>query len=245
MAMEYFCCFHSYRKKTRNLSDSELGRLFRALMLYSETGEKAQLNGREETAFDFIADDIDAAKERYGQKCQTNRENRAKGTSTNDDDRERPWTAVDDRPRTAPNKNKKQKENIYTATAASARARESESSADSLHDDDLVACVVCYEENIGAIPRYVADSIGSWLQNLPAELICKAITEAAATNVRNWKYAESILKRCEASNITSVAAYEAENARKGPAKDSEGKRSPASEARQKLRQIAGGAIDEN
>ena len=63
--------------------------------------------------------------------------------------------------------------------------------------------------------------------------------------MRNWKYAESILKRCEASNITSVAAYEAENARKGPAKDSEGKRSPASEARQKLRQIAGGAIDEN
>lgn len=245
MAMEYFCCFHSYRKKTRNLSDSELGRLFRALMLYSETGEKAQLNGREETAFDFIADDIDAAKERYGQKCQTNRENRAKWTSTNDDDRERPLTTVDDRPRTAPNKNKKQKENIYTATAASARARESESSADSLHDDDLVACVVCYEENIGAIPRYVADSIGSWLQKLPAELICKAITEAAASNVRNWKYAESILKRCEASNITSVAAYEAESVNKGPAKASEGKRSPVSEARQKLRQIAGGAIDEN
>ena len=32
MALEYFCCFNSYRKKTRNLSDSELGRLFRALM---------------------------------------------------------------------------------------------------------------------------------------------------------------------------------------------------------------------
>lgn len=234
MAMEYFCCFHSYRKKTRNLSDSELGRLFRALMLYSETGEKAQLNGREETAFDFIADDIDAAKERYGQKCQTNRENRAKGTSTNDDDR----------PRTAPNK--KQKENIYTTTAAaSACAREGEPFADSLHDNDLAACIVCYEENIGSIPRYVSEAIAGWLRKLPAELICKAITEAAAANVRNWKYAESILKRCEASNITSVAAYEAESVNKGPAKPSEGKRSPVSEARQKLRQIAGGAIDEN
>ena len=245
MAMEYFCCFHAYRKKLESLSDSEKGRLWDALMIYSETGERAKLNGREAIAFDFIAADIDAAKEKYAQKCQTNRENREKWTSTNDDDRKRPLTTVDDRPRTAPNKNKKQKENIYTATAASARARESESSADSLHDDDLVACVVCYEENIGAIPRYVADSIGSWLQKFPAELICKAITEAAAANVRNWKYAESILKRCEASNITSVAAYEAENARKGPAKASEGKRSSASKARQKLRQIAGGAIDEN
>lgn len=75
MALEYFCCFNSYRKKTRNLSDSELGRLFRALMVYNETGEKTQLNGREETAFDFITEDIDAAKERYSEKCAKLSEN--------------------------------------------------------------------------------------------------------------------------------------------------------------------------
>ena len=69
MSLEYFCCFHDYLAKTRNLSDSELGRLFRALMTYSATGEKTQLNGREETAFDFISIDIDAAKERYNAKC--------------------------------------------------------------------------------------------------------------------------------------------------------------------------------
>ena len=69
MSLEYFCCFHDYLAKTRNLSDSELGRLFRALMTYSTTGEKTQLNGREETAFDFISIAIDAAKERYNAKC--------------------------------------------------------------------------------------------------------------------------------------------------------------------------------
>lgn len=69
MSLEYFCCFHDYLAKTRNLSDSELGRLFRALMTYSATGEKTQLNGREETAFDFISIDIDTAKERYNAKC--------------------------------------------------------------------------------------------------------------------------------------------------------------------------------
>ena len=75
MAMEYFCCYNDYLTKTRNLSDSELGRLFRALMTYSATGEKAQLNGREETAFDFITEDIDAAKERYSEKCAKLSEN--------------------------------------------------------------------------------------------------------------------------------------------------------------------------
>ena len=103
MALEYFCCFNSYRKKTRNLSDSELGRLFRALMLYNETGEKTQLNGREETAFDFIAEDIDAGKERYEAKCAQNKANRCQRSTTAVNDGERTSTNVND---------KKQKQNI-------------------------------------------------------------------------------------------------------------------------------------
>lgn len=96
MAMEYFCCFHSYLRKTSNLSDGEVGRLFRALMKYSATGEREELDGRAGTAFDFIADDIDAAKEKYAQKCRTNKQNREKGTSTTVDDRSRPSTNNDE-----------------------------------------------------------------------------------------------------------------------------------------------------
>lgn len=116
MALEYFCCFNSYRKKTRNLSDSELGRLFRALMLYNETGEKTQLNGREETAFDFIAEDIDAGKERYEAKCAQNKANRCQRSTTAVNDGERTSTNVNDGEQSLTNvpqtKNKKQKQNI-------------------------------------------------------------------------------------------------------------------------------------
>lgn len=116
MALEYFCCFNSYRKKTRNLSDSELGRLFRALMLYSETGEKTQLNGREETAFDFIAEDIDAGKERYEAKCAQNKANRGQRSTTAVNDGERTSTNANDGEQTLAfvpqTKNKKQKQNI-------------------------------------------------------------------------------------------------------------------------------------
>ena len=96
MAMEYFCCFHAYRKKLESLSDSEKGRLWDALMIYSETGERAKLNGREAIAFDFIAADIDTAKEKYTQKCRTNKQNREKGTSTTVYDRARPSTNNDE-----------------------------------------------------------------------------------------------------------------------------------------------------
>ena len=79
MAIEYFCCYHSYRKKCEKLSDQELGRLFRALMTFSETGERADLAGRESIAFDFIADDITRAKEAYAEKCRKNAANGSAG----------------------------------------------------------------------------------------------------------------------------------------------------------------------
>lgn len=100
MALEYFPCYHSYLNKLRRLSDQEVGRLFRACLVYSSTGERQELTGRESMAFDFIADDIDRAKEAYRAKSETNRQNRI-GTNDNDrDDRQRPITTDDDRDKT-------------------------------------------------------------------------------------------------------------------------------------------------
>lgn len=96
MALEYFPFYHSYKKKTEKLTDQELGRLVRALVTYSETGEEQELTGRESIAFDFIAVDIKNAQEAYEEKCSRNKANRS-GSSTTDDDRQRPSTTVDDR----------------------------------------------------------------------------------------------------------------------------------------------------
>ena len=80
MGREFFKCFHSYREKCKKLSDQELGRLFRALMEYSESGTAPELTGRESIAFDFIADEIDRDKTAYSETCRKNKENGAKAT---------------------------------------------------------------------------------------------------------------------------------------------------------------------
>ena len=100
MAREYFKCFHSYREKTKNLTDAEIGRLFRALMQYSETGETPLLPGRESIAFDFIADEIRRDATAYDQLCKQNAQNRAQQVTTVND-RQRPSTTVDETPRKA------------------------------------------------------------------------------------------------------------------------------------------------
>lgn len=78
MAREYFCAYHSYIKQCKGLSDSELGRLFRALLEYSASGKVPELNGRESVAFDFMSANIDRDAESYKDTCNRNRENISK-----------------------------------------------------------------------------------------------------------------------------------------------------------------------
>lgn len=94
MAMSGFICHDDYFAKTSKLSDEEVGRLFRALMIYHATGEANDLQGRESIAFDFIREDIDRTEEAYRAKCEKNRNNRL---SAIDNNRQQPLTNVDER----------------------------------------------------------------------------------------------------------------------------------------------------
>ena len=89
MSREYFKGFHSYFEKTKSLTDAEVGRLFRALLKFSATGEAPSLAGRESIAFDFIADEIVRDQEAYANLCRQNAQNRAQRPSTTVNDRER------------------------------------------------------------------------------------------------------------------------------------------------------------
>ena len=230
--MEYFCCFNSYLKKTRNLSDSELGRLFRALMTYNATGEKAQLNGREETAFDFISEDIDAAKEKYAARCEQNKVNRTKQTSTTVNERQPSSTTVNERDQT---KNKKQKTKDNIEEEEDAR-------------EALSSCVTCYEQNIGSLPRYVADQIIAYLQEFPPEVICAAIEEAAANNARNWNYISAVLKNCHDKNIRTLDAFRMQSsehrARRAPTAPGAARPHKKTAQEEFLEMARGGATDE-
>ncbi len=82
--------FHDrYLKRLENLSDQEVGRLVRALVIYHAQGETQELKGREQGAYDFIRADIDEAEAAHEDKCQTNRKNGGKRTQTNGSERKR------------------------------------------------------------------------------------------------------------------------------------------------------------
>lgn len=124
--LEYWPCYNSYIKKTEKLSDQEVGRLFRALMHYSATGERQELEGRESIAFDFIADDIDRAQKRYDDSCRKNAENIKKRwgkKDTTEYERIRPHTKDTNTKTKAKTKTKPKTKKIDNALLAQATAQ--------------------------------------------------------------------------------------------------------------------------
>lgn len=94
--MTGFFCQDDYLKKIEKLEDEEVGRLFRACMIYHATGEEMTLELKESIAFDFIKADIDSAEQKYRNKCETNRKNRL-SKMTDVDERQPSLTTDDER----------------------------------------------------------------------------------------------------------------------------------------------------
>lgn len=192
MGLEYFPFYHSYRKKCEKLTDQELGRLVRALLLYSETGETQELAGRESIAFDFISVDIENAHAAYNEKCAKNRANR-----TGDNDRERPSTDDDERAqnktKTKVKENKNQNQSITTPPAP----------------PPLGEVMDFFMNNINAMPSPdVCDQLRQYTETLSAPVVIHAM-QITQNERKGWSYLKAILGRYEREGLTSEEAVKA------------------------------------
>lgn len=85
MGKEYFCAYHSYLAAMEQLNNEERGRLFTALLSYSQTGEVPQLDGNERFVFPAMRDQMDRDSKKYQEKCEKNRKNIEQRYTTEND----------------------------------------------------------------------------------------------------------------------------------------------------------------
>lgn len=226
--LKYIPFYPGYMEDTSDLSDSEFRRLMYALVAFCNGEEPPEpLTGKEVIAYRFITRNIRAAQDQYNAKCKANSENAKKRTQANVSE-----TSQKKEQRT------KTKDNMMMMMK---NTREDETPE---QGNDAQACFECYEQNIGTMSRAVYDEINAYLQQLPADLVCEAIQEAARNNARSWKYAETILRGCLQKNILTKAAYLSEQeARKSKAssRQNAGQRRSTQET---LRRIAMGGSDD-
>lgn len=251
MLRPYFCAYHSYLENMELLNSEERGRLFTALLEYSKDGTLIPLTGNERFVFPGIRSQIDRDKEQwkktdeqqasYGRKGGRPRKKtpdgeNEKATLLNDTDKKGGFSEKGSLfSKSLEKEKKKDKDNISSSTATA--------------ENDISACVQAYEQNIGPIARAAFDDISRQLADLPADLICEAIGEAALNNKRSWNYVKAILKRCREQNILSVDAYRAEKenhaaaaaARATPAARPQSKQAAVRERLKKRLEEMGGA----
>lgn len=79
MARNYAALPYEYLREMQILSDAEFGRLCRALIQYSETGEAVALSGNERFFADRVMMREDRYKQAYQATAERNRENGSKG----------------------------------------------------------------------------------------------------------------------------------------------------------------------
>jgi hypothetical protein len=105
MAIEYFCCYHSYLEVMEQLNDTERGRLFTACLLYSKSGEVPELRGNERFVFPAFRSQIDRDIANYEEKCRKQAANAKKRWDA---------TACDGMPTDAKHAKEKEKEKEKT-----------------------------------------------------------------------------------------------------------------------------------
>lgn len=199
MAIEYFCCYHSYARKLAKLSDQEVGRLFRALLEYSEYGERPELAGRESVAFDFIAYDIDSAKEAYKEKCEANSQNGKKGGRPKKrTDSEKPKKAIgfsETQKSQDEDKNKDKKE---------------KSSDDDKKKDAVAAVISDYCNRINPTPSPTSlDELRGYVEEMGEDVCRRAFDIALDAKITTWNYIRGILRRKLSQGVHCLADWDA------------------------------------
>lgn len=255
MLRPYFCAYHSYLENMELLNWEERGRLFTALLEYSKDGTLMPLTGNERFVFPGIRSQIDRDKEQWKKTDEQQASYGRKGGRP----RKKPPDGENEKAALLNDADKKggfsEKGSLFSKSLEKEKKKDKEKDKDNISsstataENDISACVQAYEQNIGPIARAAFDDISRQLADLPADLICEAIGEAALNNKRSWNYVKAILKRCREQNILSVDAYRAEKenhaaaaaARAAPAARPQSKQAAVRERLKKRLEEMGGA----
>lgn len=228
MERKGFFCYNSWLKALEPFGDAERGRIWTALLEYSNgLAIDGHSSGNERFILPMLIDQIDRDTQKNEKKSQTLKERQSQSTPSNP---AQP-AATRSNPPKDKDKNKDKDKDIPATAAACAQGEQ--------YNADLADCIQRYEQNCGSVSRAVADAINAALLKFPASLICQAIDEAAANNARRWSYISKILDRCEQQGICTVEAYLAEKERAKSSRTAT-RQTDTTAAMERLKQLAKG-----
>lgn len=235
MERTYAVLPHEYLEEMDCLGDAEFGRLTRALIKYSVTGELPALSGNER----FFWKRVQACEDRFQLHFAEAREKRAasgiKGASARWQKMAKDGNAITAMAKdgNAINEMASDGKNGYPIPTPIPTPIPKPNVLSSSNDDDKTAraranpVVAVYCEKISAIPSTacISELVG-FSDTLGAELCLRAIDIALDANARDWRYVKAILQRWQEAGFKTITdvdrAEAARQRRKGKALDEGG-----------------------
>ena len=188
-----FLIYLDYEEQFNLLSNEEAGILIKAIMQYEKTGEIVKLDGMVKMAFSFIKTQLDRDREKYQEKCEKNKNNARKR-----------WNA----------KNANAQSGIENDTKNADNDNEDEEDIEDDNDDVAVdkesQLQKRFIECIGSTNLNSINECISYLDDLPYEVIEKALEKASRASIPNWNYAKIVLDDWVKKKIDTIEKVEIE-----------------------------------
>ena len=200
MAMCYVQMYFSYLEPLADLTDEEVGRVFRAILKYGVDKTIPDLSPSEKMAFSFMKTNFDRDAAAYDAKVEKKRENGKKGGAPigNQNARKQP---------------KQPKEEEKEDEEEDEEAESSSSKEEGVVLTTMTTILKSYEEAYGTATPVVKRMLGDYVDDLGADFVSKVIEVTAQAGGRTWPYLEKSLSECKRKGM-SLAVYEAEQIRR-------------------------------
>ena len=240
MARNYAAFLHEYLEEMEELTDAEFGRLARALLRYSSTGQTTALSGNErfyakrvymqEDRFRQNYDEAVEARSNAGKRGASKRW-KSKGADEADavDGKDSTAISANSKDSTAISANGKNgktetetktKTEIYVLSAgADNTARAREETPPPLRNPEIAAVMRVYMDKINPTPSGLCiDELAEFARVLGAEACIHAIQVALDEKKTQWSYIRAILRGYQSDGVRCLADIRAREERRQRAK---------------------------
>lgn len=203
MAMCYVQMYFSYLEPLADLTDEEVGRVFRAILKYGVDKTIPDLSPSEKMAFSFMKTNFDRDAAAYDAKVEKKRENGKKGGAP----------IGNQNARKQPKQPKQPKEEEKEDEEEDEEEESSSSKEEGVVLTTMTTILKSYEEAYGTATPVIRRSLGSYVESLGPELVSKVIEVTAQAGGQKWPYLAKSLEECKRKGM-DLAAYEAEQIRR-------------------------------
>lgn len=194
MARNYAALSHEYLEEMAELDDAEFGRLARALLKYSMTGEVVELPGNERFYYRRVLMREDSHQASYESVAARNRENGKKGG------RPRNPKKPSETQKTESKSNSKGKSNSNSNSDSENKALPPE------EGEGRAAVVSAYLDRIDpSASRSSLEELKAYAQTMGDEVCLRAMDVALDSKKATWPYIRGILRKWQSQGVACLA----------------------------------------